>query len=245
MRGQPQGYHRSVDRGTCRLGIELRNNRDQSADVVQHGGRQYRRMRHRKCPQDAAQSKTPGMHGNSTRENRETPSTPAGEDAAGRLEKALSQKSNMYVDGESDGRVVPTKCPNKGEQAPAEGMEGRRPTKENIGQATPPRTQSRTGELSDLRGVREVARRDKRTRFTALLHHVTVPRLRDSYYALKREAAPGVDGVTWQEYGTDLDEKLADLHRRIHRGTYRAQPSKRAYIPKADGRQRPLGIAAL
>src|SRR5207237_6736070 len=74
---------------------------------------------------------------------------------------------------------------------------------------------------------------------------VTVQRLRDSYYALKREAAPGVDGVTWQEYGTDLDEKLADLHRRIHRGTYRAQPSKRAYIPKADGRQRPLGIAAL
>ena len=127
----------------------------------------------------------------------------------------------------------------------AEGMEGRRPTKENIGQATPPRTQSRISELSDLHGVREAARRDKPTRFTALLHHVTVPRLRDSYYALKREAAPGVDGVTWQEYSTDLDEKLADLHRRIHRGTYRAQPSRRAYIPKADGRQRPLGIAAL
>jgi RNA-directed DNA polymerase len=228
MRGQPQGYHRSVDRGTCRQGIELRNNRDQSADVVPYGGRQYRRMRHRKCPPDAAQSKTPGMHGNSTRENRETPSTPAGKDAAGRLEKALSRTANRYVDGESDGRVIPAKCPNKGEQAPAEGMEGRRPTKENTGQATPPRTQSRTSELSDLHGVREAARRDKRTRFTALLHHVTVPRLRDSYYALRREAAPGVDGVTWQEYGTDLDEKLADLHRRIHRGTYRAQPSKRA-----------------
>src|SRR2546423_3465645 len=160
MRGQPQGYHRSVDRGTCRLGIELRNNRDQSADVVPYGGRQYRRMRYRKCPPDAAQSKTPGMHGNSTRENRETQSTPAGKDAAGRLEKALSQKSNMYVDGESDGRIVPAKCPNKGEQASAEGMEGRRPTKENIGQATPPRTQSRTRELSDLHGVREAARRD-------------------------------------------------------------------------------------
>src|SRR5713101_5533929 len=143
MRGQPQGYYRSVDRGTCRQGIELRNNRDQSADVVPHGGRQYRRMRLRKRSQDSAQSKTPGMHGNSTRENRETPSTPAREDAAGRLEKALSQKSNMYVDGESDGRIVPAKRPNKGEQAPAEGVEGRRPTKENIGQATPPRTQSR------------------------------------------------------------------------------------------------------
>ena len=112
-------------------------------------------VRYRKHPRDSAQSKTPGMHGNSTRENRETPSMPAGEDAAGRLEKALSRKSNMHVDGESDGRVVPAKCPNKGEQAPAEGMEGRRPTKENIGQATPPRTQSRTSELSDLRGVRE------------------------------------------------------------------------------------------
>jgi hypothetical protein len=76
------------------------------------------------------------MHGNSTRENRETPSTPVVEDVAGRLEKALSPKSNMHVDGESDGRIVPTKCPNNGEQPPAEDMEGRRPTKENIGQAT-------------------------------------------------------------------------------------------------------------
>jgi hypothetical protein len=89
------------------------------------------------------------MHGNATRENRETPSTPAGKDAAGRLEKALSPKSNLHVAGESDGRIVPAQCPNKGEQAPAEGREGRRPTKENIGQATPPRTQSRTSELSD------------------------------------------------------------------------------------------------
>jgi len=185
------------------------------------------------------------MHGNSTRENRETPATPAGEDVTGRLEKALSRKSNMHVVGESDGRIVPAKCPNKGEQAPAEGMEGRRPTKENIGQATPPRTRSRTSESSALRGVREVAQRDKRTRFTALLHHVTTELLRNSYYALKREAAPGVDGLTWQEYGTDLERKLADLHSRIHRGTYRAQPSQRTYIPKADGRQRPLGIAAV
>ncbi len=124
-------------------------------------------------------------------------------------------------------------------------MEGRQSTKENIGQATAPRTQSRIGELSDLHGVRKAARKDKRTRFTALLHHVTVGLLRDSYFALKRDAAPGIDGVTWKEYETGLDEKLADLQSRIHRGTYRAQPSKRAYIPKADGRQRPLGIAAL
>jgi group II intron reverse transcriptase/maturase len=185
------------------------------------------------------------MHGNSTRENRETPSTPAANNAVGRLEKAMSPKSNMHVGGESDGREVPTKCPNKGGEPSAEGMEGRRSTKENIGQTTAPRTQSRTGASHGLLGVREVARREKRAQFTALLHHVTVPLLRDSFYALKRDAAPGVDGVTWKEYETDLDRRLEDLHRQLHRGTYRAQPSKRAYIPKADGRQRPLGIAAL
>jgi RNA-directed DNA polymerase len=151
----------------------------------------------------------------------------------------------MHAGGESDGCVVPSKCPNMGGQPPAEGTEGRQPTKENIGQATAPRTQSRIGELSDLLDVRKAARKGKRMRFTALLHHVTVSLLRDSYYALKRDAAPGVDGVTWQEYETGLDEKLTNLHSRIHRGTYRAQPSKRAFIPKADGRQRPLGIAAL
>jgi len=202
-------------------------------------------MRNREHRLDSAQSETPGMHGNSARGNRETPSTPIVQIAAGRLEKAMSQKSNMHVGGESDGWVVPTKCPNNGGEPPAEGMEGRQPTKENIGPATAPRTQSRIGELSDLLGVRKAARKDKRTRFTALLHHITVDLLRDGFYALKRQAAPGVDGVSWSEYETDLDEKLADLHSQIHRGTYRAQPSKRAYIPKADGRQRPLGIAAL
>ena len=128
-----------------------------SADAVPHGGRQHRRVRYRKSSADSAQSETPGMHGNSTRENRETPSTPVGEDAAGRLEKAMSQKSNMHVGGESDGCVVPTKCPNKGGQPSAEGMEGRRPTKENTEQATAPRTQSRISESSGLLGVREVS----------------------------------------------------------------------------------------
>src|ERR1700728_6412 len=175
----------------------------------------------------------------------EAPLAPAADEATGRLEKAMSRESNMYADGESDGCVVLSKRPNNGGQPPAEGAKGRQPTKENIGQAIAPRTQSRISEMSDLPGVRKAARKDKRTRFTALLHHVTVALLRDSYYALKREAAPGVDGVTWEEYETDLDEKLVDLHSQIHRGTYRAQPSKRAYIPKADGRQRPLGIAVL
>ena len=128
--------------------MELRNNRDQSADVVTRGGRQHRGKRYGEHSADSAQSEAPGMHGNSTRENRETPSTPAGDRTAGRLKKAMSLKSNMYVGGESDGRVVPTKCSNKGGEPSAEGTEGRRPTKENIEQTTAPRTQSRTSESS-------------------------------------------------------------------------------------------------
>ena len=85
----------------------------------------------------------------------------------------------------------------------------------------------------------------KQERFTALLHHLSLNLLRDSFFALKRQASPGVDGVTWQEYETGLEGRLSDLHSRVHHGTYRARPSRRVYIPKADGRQRPLGIAAL
>jgi RNA-directed DNA polymerase len=93
--------------------------------------------------------------------------------------------------------------------------------------------------------VRTAARLGAKEQFTALLHHVDVELFRSAYSWLKRDAAPGVDGVTWQEYGEDLERKLADLHSRIHRGAYRAQPSRRHYIPKPDGRRRPLGIAAL
>src|SRR5437763_1976604 len=126
-------------------------------------------------------------------------------------------------------------------EALTEAYAGRALNKENGAQTPARRTKSRISELSDLLGVRKAARTDKRTRFTALLHHVSADLLRDGFYALKRQAAPAVDRVPWNEYETGLDEKLADLHGRIHRGTYRAQPSKRAYIPKADGRQRPLG----
>jgi RNA-directed DNA polymerase len=185
------------------------------------------------------------MHGYSARENRETPLTPDGHDGPGRVEKAVSRTSTAHVDGESDGRVLPTKGPNANDRAFAEAPEGRRPTKENTEQPTASWTQSQTHASSALLGVREVARRKKQTRFTALLHHVTVEQLQASFYALKRGAAPGVDGVTWTEYETDLGIRLRALHSRVHQGTYRAQPSKRAYIPKPDGRRRPLGIAAL
>ncbi len=103
------------------------------------------------------------------------------------------------------------------------------------------RGQSVTG----IGGVRQAAQIRKQERFTALLHHITVDLLKESFYALKRKAAPGVDGVTWHEYETALEDRLADLHSRVQRGVYRAKPSRRVYIPKADGRQRPLGVAAL
>jgi retron-type reverse transcriptase len=96
-----------------------------------------------------------------------------------------------------------------------------------------------------LSGVRQAAKERRQEQFTALLHHLTAGLLRDGFYALKRQAAPGVDGVTWKEYETGLEDRIADLHSRVHCGAYQAQPSRRVYIPKADGRQRPLGIAAL
>ena len=160
------------------------------------------------------------MHENFTCENREIPSAPDTTLCAGRLEKDVIQKSNMHADGKSDGRVLPTKCPNKCGNPRAEGMEGRRPAKENAEQTTTSQTQSWNDALSGLRGVREAAKRDKRLKFTALLHHVSVPLLEGSFYALKRDAAPGVDGVTWQEYEMGLGERLKDLHSCVHRGTY-------------------------
>lgn len=118
-------------------------------------------------------------------------------------------------------------------------------TKENIVESNTQPTQSGARVSQGLQGVRERARRNKQERFTALLHHVTPGLLRESFHALKREAAPGVDGVTWKEYATGLEDRLKDLHSQVHRGAYRAQPSRRVYIPKSNGQQRPLGIAAL
>ena len=107
------------------------------------------------------------------------------------------------------------------------------------------RTQSRASGTNGLERVREVAKKDGKVKFTALLHHVSIDLLRESYHSLKKQAAPGVDGVTWQEYGEGLEARLSDLHGRIHRGAYRAQPSRRIWIPKAGGKQRPIGIATL
>jgi RNA-directed DNA polymerase len=136
-------------------------------------------------------------------------------------------------------------CRTAGRHASAEMGEGRAQTKENIDPSSTSPTQSGKPVSQGWGGVRQAAKERKQERFTALLHHVTINLLRDSFYALKRQAAPGVDGVRWKEYEAGLEGRLADLHNRIHRGAYQARASRRVYIAKADGRQRPLGIAAL
>ena len=205
----------------------------------------------RKVSADAAESEPLCMRGNSMRGNRETPEASPSNNAqrakcgGDRSEKAVGRTSDMHVFGESDRPIVPKKRTNKAERSAAESVEERDLTKGNATRTllAPDAAPGKRG--MGLWGVREAAKRDKKQRFTALLHHVTPELLQASYFELKRSAAPGVDGVTWQEYGQRLEERIIDLHGRVHGGAYRAQPSKRAWIPKADGRQRPLGIAAL
>jgi group II intron reverse transcriptase/maturase len=145
----------------------------------------------------------------------------------------------------SDARVVAAKSANKSEKSEAESMEPRRATKENMDQTPKSRTQCREIEVSGLERVRQRSKSQPKERMTTLMHHLTVEALWSAYDRLKRNAAPGVDGVTWQEYGEDLIARLTELHQRLQSNRYRPQPSRRVYIAKADGRQRPLGIAAL
>src|SRR3989454_4921038 len=148
--------------------------------------------------------------------------------------------------GKSYGPVGPYKPPNNAGRPAAEAVEGRGPAKGNSLQCNVLRTQGRGSTPSALERVRQAARKDKKQRFTALLHHVyDVERLRAAYLALQRGAAPGIDGETWKHYGENLEANLRDLSGRLQRGAYRAKPVRRAYIPKADGRQRPLGVPAL
>jgi group II intron reverse transcriptase/maturase len=178
-------------------------------------------------------------------ENRETSEMPEEKLVVRPAGEGASRTSRTHVSEESDSGIVPMNHSNKDGQPLAESEEGRPLIKENIHQLITHSTQSEARVSQGLAGVRKAARERKEIKFTALLHHLTVDLLRDSFYALKRKAAPGVDGVTWPEYETGLEDRLADLHIRIHRGAYRAQPSRRVYIPKPDGRQRPLGVAAL
>ena len=175
-------------------------------------------------------------------ENRETSLVSAQADRSG---KANNHKPDAYAREESDCAIVPVKRPNQEATVSAEVVEGRAQTKENDAEPSTSPTQSGERVSQGLGGVRQAAREKKQERFTALLHHLSVELLRESYYALKRNAAPGVDGMRWGEYEDGLEDRLQDLHGWVHRGAYQAQPSRRVYIPKGDGRQRPLGIAAL
>jgi group II intron reverse transcriptase/maturase len=152
---------------------------------------------------------------------------------------------SMHADEESDEGIVPVKRSNKERLRSAETVEGRASPEENGGQATAVRTPSRVTASNRLAAVRQAARQSRDVRFTALLHHITIDLLKQSYIALQRDAAPGIDGVTWRTYGENLEAKLKDLHERIHKGSYRARPARRTYIPKADGGRRPLGILVL
>jgi len=165
--------------------------------------------------------------------------------------QAEGRNPDMNATGKSDTGVVSVKRTNKGAQPepygqpPAEFVEKSPVAKGNPEQATTTGTRRPEAVSSALDRVREAAKRDSKLKFTSLLHHVTVDLLREAYLALKRNVATGIDGVTWSEYGEKLEESLPDLHGRIQSGRYRTKPSKRAWIPKSDGRQRPIGIAAL
>lgn len=160
---------------------------------------------------------------------------------------ATGGKTDMYADGKSDGVVVPTKLANNdATEALAESMEERTPAKRNVMQTASHRTLSRDKRGSrGLHGVREAARKDSTLKFSNLLHHISEDCLRDAFFNLKKTAAVGVDEVTWRDYEQNLEVNIVDLHGRVHRGAYRAKPSKRVWIPKPDGHQRPIGIASL
>lgn len=191
------------------------------------------------------ESETTCMAGNAPHGSWEIPGTSRSMDRD-RSEKARCRNADMHVPGKSDSLVVPeNQANNDGQPTLAESGEERRLTEENVTQPLLIRTQSRGIRSRGLWGVREAACDDKKMRFNNLLNHVTPELLRASFFELKKHSAPGIDGVTWAKYAENFEARIEDLHVRIHRGTYRALPSKRGWIPKLDGQMRPLGIAAL
>jgi len=197
-------------------------------------------------PAAPARSEAPSMPGRLLHGNREIPLL-----ASGRWPRGPRQPGRpgaMNGGGKSDRPVVPKKPSNKrpGEPGRAEGAEGRGLAKGNPGRSHSHRTQSRARLHRATARIRQTARERKGDRFTALWHHVhDVDRLREAYLAIQRESAPGVDGTTWGQYGEGLEANLRDLSERLRRGAYRAKPVRRVYIPKPDGRQRPIGVPVL
>ena len=201
---------------------------------------------------DVAESGNLSMCENFNRENREILSASIGatdkvQRPTERSENVTDGNADMNAHRKSDESVVPATTANNGAaEAPAESAEERDSAKRNAKQTALRRTPGRIKRKSrGLHGVREAARKDSTLKFTALLHHVNEACLTEAFFNLKKTAAVGVDGVTWHEYERNVEANIADLHDRIHRGAYRARPSRRTWIPKPDGRQRPLGIASL
>ena len=198
-----------------------------------------------------AESETQSMYANSLRGNRESPEATGQYPRPVRSRKARGRNLDMNATGKSDGGVVSMKRANKGiqpegmGQPPAEFVERRPMAEGNTGQTTVTGTQGPEGALGGLARVREAAKRDSKLQFSNLLPHVNVELLRQSYYSLKRDAAAGVDGVTWREYGKNLEEHLPGLKDRVQSEHYQAKPSKRIWIPKSETEQRPIGIATL
>jgi len=159
--------------------------------------------------------------------------------------KERTRRIDAEANRESDGVIVPEKQPNRETPVLTEAVEVRTPAKRNAGEEATNRIQSRNMVSFGLEGVRTRAKTDKTCCFTALLHHITPELLRQSFYELNRKAAPGIDGVTWQAYEEQFEERLQTLHTEINKGSYRAKPVLRTYIPKADGHKRPLGITAI
>jgi RNA-directed DNA polymerase len=243
------GMHREVHvealtGETDRPAIEPRNQESGMPTLLSEAEGNMVRSDNRKLRTDPTRSETLCMSGSLLHGSSEISSVSGAvwPDGVG---KVNDRNPTIYADEKSDTFIVPKKLPNNGDK-PAEAMEGRRVAKGNADESPASRTQSRDYDASmGLEGVREAAKRNRQCRFTSLLHHITPLLLVESFYALRKTAAAGVDGVTWHDYESRLYGRVHELHREIHTGAYRAQASRRVYIPKVDGKLRPLGIAAL
>src|ERR1700745_2249938 len=255
MRSHPQGRRRSVDRGTCRLGIEPRKH-DLVAQAAGPSGCRRSRNKRKAKPGAPPTQGAPGPRavGDPKHARNHLAREPGDPTSVCRGEKCrpcreVEERTPMTNrHGKSDSSTQPAKSATKAEGPAAEATEGRGLAKENSPERNAFRTQGREDALSALERVRQAASRDRKQRFTALFHHIyDVERLRTAYLAIKKDAAAGVDGETWEHYGEVLEATLQDLSHRLRRGAYRARPVRRVYIPKVGkpGELRPLGVPAL
>src|SRR3954471_10923003 len=240
VRVWPRGQGRSVGRGPCRPAIEPRKSHGSGCRRCYQSGRPHERGRQREPPVDPAWSETLACtHAPGTGTGR-SPARPQALGPSGPHREGEEPSPMMHGREKSDLAIGAAKPANNDGRPSAELVERRAGAEGNAGQDRTRRAQDRASVSQGLDRVRHVARQRKKERFTALLHHVSPNRLRTAFFALKRQAAPGVDGLTWQAYEADLDRRIEGWHERVHRGAYRALPARRGFIPKADGSQRPL-----